>query len=255
MMQQAAKLYVAEISSASIRGMACTFMEMLKLVGFVLVLAMAIDMSWYTIAGGLAVLGLVFGGAILLLPESPNFLAVRGREEEARRVLRRFRGPAADVDAELTELRLRNQRSDGASGFAALFKGDVLRSLATLLVLLTLRVMCGCEVITVHCTRLLLATGIPIEHTLGSLIVNAVFLLGGLCLVVLVDRLGRRRSMLLSLTIMLAASTVLGAYCHLSPPTAAPALNIQLLSELDANTTLVSYLASNTTVPYIVGVR
>ncbi|XP_050699276.1 solute carrier family 2, facilitated glucose transporter member 6-like [Eriocheir sinensis] len=252
MMVQASEIYVAEISNASIRGTACTFMEIVKLGGFVLVVAVAIKVSWYVIAGGLAVLALVYGGAMLAVPESPNFLAVQGREEEARRVLRRFRGPGADVDAELALLRHRNQRSDGASGFAALLKRDVLRSVAALLLLITFRSMCGCEMITVHCTRMLLATGVALDHTLGTLIVNSAYLLGGLCLTVLVDRLGRRRSMLVSLAVMLAGNTVLGCYCYSFPASAVPGLDIELLSPLDTNTT-VSYLAGNTTVPYIAG--
>ncbi|XP_050701879.1 solute carrier family 2, facilitated glucose transporter member 6-like isoform X2 [Eriocheir sinensis] len=252
MMVQASKIYVAEISNASIRGTACTFMEMVKLGGFVLVVAVAIKVSWYVIAGSLAVLALVYGGAMLAVPESPNFLAVQGREEEARRVLRRFRGPGADVDAQLALLRHRNQRSDGASGFAALLKRDVLRSVAALLLLITFRSMCGCEMITVHCTRMLLATGVTLDHTLGTLIVNSAYVLGGLCLTMTVDRLGRRRSMLVSLAVMLAGNTVLGCYCYSFPASAVPGLDIELLSPLDANTT-VSYLAGNTTVPYIAG--
>ncbi|XP_050701842.1 solute carrier family 2, facilitated glucose transporter member 6-like [Eriocheir sinensis] len=250
MMVQASEIYVAEISNASIRGTACTFMEIVKLGGFALVVAVAIKVSWYVIAGGLAVLMLVYGGAMLAVPESPNFLAVQGREEEARRVLLRFRGPGADVDTELTLLRLRNQRSDGTMGFAGLLKWDVLRSVAALLLLITFRGMCGCEMITVHCTRMLLATGVSLDHTLGTLTVNSAYVLGGLCLTMLVDRLGRRRSMLVSLTVMLAGNTVLGCYCYFFPASAVPGLDIELLSPLDANTT-VSYLAGNTTVPYI----
>lgn len=254
MMFQASKIYVAEISNANIRGMSCTFMDMVKLGGLVLVVALSIKVSWFVIAAGSAVLALVHGGVMLALPESPNFLAVQGREEDARRVLRWLRGPGADVDAELVLLRLHNQRSDGALGFATLLKWDVLKTMATLLLLITFRGLCGCDMITIHCTRMLLATGVTVDHTLGTLTVNSAYVLGGLLLTVLVDRLGRRQSMLVSLTVMLVGNCVLGCYCYFFLESAVPSLGIELLSLLEANKT-VSYLVGNTTVPYIAGMR
>ncbi|XP_050708881.1 facilitated trehalose transporter Tret1-like [Eriocheir sinensis] len=248
MMMQTSKIYVAEISNTSIRGMASTYLEMMrwmKLTGFLVVAAVAIKVPWYIIACAMAVLTLVYGGATLAVPESPNFLAVQGRYEEARRILRRLRGPRADVDAELTLLRLLNQRRDGASGFAAIFKWDVLKQMAALILLGTLRSMCGVETITVHCTRMLLDTGVSLDHTLGTLVVNSAYVFGGLCLTQLVDRLGRRWSMVVSLTIVVAGNAVLGCYCYFFQVLPQPSLDIKLLSPLD----------DNTTVPYIAGVR
>lgn len=244
MMMQTSKIYVAEISNTSIRGTASTYLEMMKLTGFLVVAAVAVKVSWYIIACGIAVLMLVYGGATLVVPESPNFLAIQGRDEEARRILRRLKGPRADVEAELALLRLLNQRRDGASGFAVFLKWDVLKQMAALIMLGTLRSMCGVETITVHCTRMLLDTGVSLDHTLGTLVVNSAYVFGGICLTQLVDRLGRRWSIVVSLSIVVAGNVVLGFYCYFFQVQSQSSLDIKFLSPLD-----------NITVPYNAEVR
>lgn len=235
-----AKLYSAEIANINIRGMACTYMENMKLVGFMVVVAAAIPISWYIIALANAVLILLYAGVMLAAPESPNFLVVQGREDEACRVLQRIRGPKVNVKEEVAIIKNKNKRSDGTSGFAAIFKRDVLKRVAALMVLILLRGLCGCEVMTVHSTRLMLAASVPLDQSVGALIVNAAYVLGALFLNLLVDCLGRRRSLLVSLTVVMLGYIVLGCYCHFWLEVALPAVDVHLLSPLDNNAT-VSY--------------
>ena len=46
--------------------------------------------------------GILFLVALPFLPESPSWLVMRGRTEEARKSLRTFHGPAYDVDTALS---------------------------------------------------------------------------------------------------------------------------------------------------------
>ena len=242
MMYCCTKIYAAEVTNISYRGMASTFLEIMKYIGLVLVAAAATKVEWYTIACINGVLVILFSGIVLTMPETPAFLAVQNKEEEARKVLRLIRGPKADVDAELALLKLRNERKDGNSGWAALFKPDMLKKVAVLFVLLLMRDFCGSDVIMVHITRMLLDAGVTLDHSLSTLIITLVALCGVIVLSAMVDRIGRRWCLLASFFIMAVGYTMLGFYGYFLPPP--PALHshheIILLSPLDTNAT-VSY--------------
>lgn len=243
MLSNTTKIYVAEITNNSFRGMASTFLETMKYVGIVVVAAAATSIQWYMIAGINAVVMVMLGGAMLALPESPAFLAIKNRKREARKALRLIKGPKADVDAELELLTLRNEQKGGNSGYAALFNQGMLKQVAALFMLLALRDFCGSDVVMVHTTRMLQDTGVTIDHGLSTLIVTAVSLCGVLFLSVVVDRLGRRWSMMGSFTVMAVGYVIMGFHSHLMPPPAIqPDSEMRLVSPPDDNAT-ASYMA------------
>ena len=213
----------------------------MKFVGIV-VIAVITDIEWYKIACINAILVVMFGGAVMALPKSPSFLAIQNKEEEARKVLRLIRGPKADVEAELAILKQRNERNNGNYGFAALFKLDMLRQIAALIVLLLIRDLSGSDVVMVHTTRMLRDSGVILDPGLSTFIVTSMGLCGAILLSLVVDRIGRRWSMMVSFMMMAVGYVMLGFYCYFMPPLPPlqPDLEIRLLSPLDDNTT-VSY--------------
>lgn len=68
-------------------------------------------LDWRELAMVLAVAPLLLLLAALWLPETPSFLLLSGRDEEAAQALQWFRGPLADTSTELATLRENIQRS------------------------------------------------------------------------------------------------------------------------------------------------
>ena len=102
-------LYLSEIAPASRRGALVSFNQFavtLGILGSYLVgYALASSGSWRWMLGLGGVPGVVLIIGMLLLPETPRWLAGHGRMDQARAALLRLRGQDADVTGEMARLR------------------------------------------------------------------------------------------------------------------------------------------------------
>jgi len=115
-------LYVAEIAPASVRGRLGTLYQMLIVVGIIVSYAInyllrdagANNWRWMFLTG--VVPSTLFLVLMVLAPETPRFLAITGKSEEALRVLTRISGPeqASLEIAEIQTTMCEEQRHWGA---------------------------------------------------------------------------------------------------------------------------------------------
>ncbi|MGO4703681.1 sugar porter family MFS transporter [Dyella sp. 2RAB6] len=107
-----APLYLAEVAPEHIRGaMISTYQLMITigiLVAFLSDTALSYHGAWRWMLGVIAIPGALFLLGVLGLPDSPRWLMMRGRRDEAIEVLRRLRGDevvvareAADIEEQL----------------------------------------------------------------------------------------------------------------------------------------------------------
>jgi SP family galactose:H+ symporter-like MFS transporter len=107
-----APLYLAEVAPEHIRGaMISTYQLMITigiLVAFLSDTALSYSGQWRWMLGIIAIPGALFLIGVLFLPDSPRWLMMRGRREEALSVLQRLRGDsdvvareAADIEEQL----------------------------------------------------------------------------------------------------------------------------------------------------------
>jgi SP family galactose:H+ symporter-like MFS transporter len=107
-----APLYLAEVASEKSRGAMISMYQLMITIGiFVAFLsdtAFSYSGNWRWMLGVIAVPGVAFLFGLLLLPDSPRWLILRGRREEAQRVLLQLRGDdlivareAADIEESL----------------------------------------------------------------------------------------------------------------------------------------------------------
>lgn len=103
-------LYVAEIAPPSIRGRLGTFYQMSIIIGIILSYAINYllrntgtdNWRWMFLTG--VIPSLAFFLLIMLAPETPRFLAITGRYEDAFRILERISGPE-QAAIEIAEIR------------------------------------------------------------------------------------------------------------------------------------------------------
>jgi len=101
-------LYLAEIAPAARRGALVSFNQLAItsgiLLSYLVGYALASSGAWRWMLGLGAGPGVILGLGMLLLPETPRWLAGHGQMDETLAALRRLRGANADIAAELAEL-------------------------------------------------------------------------------------------------------------------------------------------------------
>lgn len=214
-------VYIAELAPSRVRGALVAGFQLLTtlgiLVGYGVNAALAATEAWRWSLGLAAVPGVLLALGVLLIPESPRWLIVQGRHEDALRVLRRIRG-RQDVTHEVDEIRTVND--EDASTHSGRWR-DLFAGWARPMVVIGILVAffangCGINLIVYFAPQILQTVGMgpsaSLLATVGLGVVNVVFTVVGMALV---DRVGRRPMLLvgaIGMTVSLIALAVLLAF-------------------------------------------
>ena len=214
-------LYLAEISPARDRG-AIVSLNQLCITGGILVSYLV----GFALAGGSggwrwmlalgALPGIVLAGGMLVLPESPRWLAGHRRLDDAKSVLQRLRG-TTDVSDELNSLRtdiIREGRQ--SAGAAELLAPRLRRPLIIGIGLAMFQQITGINTVIYFAPTIFQSAGLPSAATsiLATAGVGAVNVVMTIVSIRLIDRLGRRQLLFWSVGGMTLTLLVLSAAFH-----------------------------------------
>ena len=217
--------YIAEVSPAKHRGTLATMQQMALVIGIFTALLTSAWFAW--ISGGAAEVlwlglpawrwmlisaalpSLIYGILAIRLPESPRFLAARGRTEEARTVLREVVGMRQEynIDAKITSI-LGTVKLESRQKFSDLLGGRFgLLPLVWIGILLSVfQQFVGINVIFYYSTTLWQAVGFQESDSFLISVITAVTNIAATIIaIMLIDRVGRRRLLLIGSAIMTAS--------------------------------------------------
>ncbi|TCZ67071.1 sugar porter family MFS transporter [Flaviaesturariibacter aridisoli] len=218
-------MYIAEIAPADKRGALVAYNQLAIVIGIVVVyfvnyyIALQGSDEWNHTVGwrwmfaSEAIPALLYGALVLVVPESPRWLLMRGRGERAQRVLERFHQPAAatliaaEISGSLT------QRSDAS--WRSLMQPHLRRALWTGIGLSVFQQVTGINAILYYAPEIFKSFGSSANASLLETsylgVINLVFTIIS---IFLVDRVGRRPLLLAGTGGMLLALAVVGAAAY-----------------------------------------
>ncbi|CAL4906369.1 unnamed protein product [Urochloa decumbens] len=216
-----APVYAAEIAPASSRGLLTSLPEifinsgvMLSYVSNLAFSGLPVHLSWRVMFAAGAVPTVFLAAGVLTMPESPRWLAMKGRVAEAKAVLDKTSDTA--VEAEQRLLEIEDVVNAGASGGGAwtelATKAGVRRVLAIVLTLQFFQQSSGIDSVVLYGPRVLAMAGVTSNTLLLSLnVLFGVAKAGSILIAMsLADRAGRRPLLLASTGGMAASLLVLG---------------------------------------------
>jgi SP family galactose:H+ symporter-like MFS transporter len=214
-----APLYLAEVASESIRGaMISTYQLMITigiLVAFLSDTAFSYSGNWRWMLGIIALPGVLFLFGLLLLPDSPRWLMMRERRDEAVSVLQRLRGDPDIVAREAADIE--EQLRTPQRGWR-LFRenSNFRRSVALGVALQVVQQFTGMNVVMYYAPRIFRDMGYDTASQMWfTAIVGLTNVLATFIAIGLVDRWGRRPILYTGFAVMALGLGVVGAMMHL----------------------------------------
>jgi sugar porter (SP) family MFS transporter len=224
-------MYIAEISPAALRGRLVSLNQVAIVFGILLAQvvnwliarpvppgASAItilnswngQVGWRWMFGATAIPSLLFLVASLLVPESPRWLAGRGRRDDALRVLDRL-GGREYAQRVIDDFAAVSESAPGASALNELRSPRMMRILFLGVILAVLQQWCGINVIFNYAQEIFAAAGYQVSDILFNIVVTgAVNVVFTFVAFFTIDRFGRRFLLLTGLCGLVLIYAVLG---------------------------------------------
>jgi sugar porter (SP) family MFS transporter len=192
----AAPAYISEIAPPEKRGRLVAMYQLSIVIGILTaflsnyLLRNAGEQAWRWMIGIAAFPSLTYAVAVLFIPNSPRWLVMKGRMEEAVRILKKI-NPKADINSLLTEIKTGND-----SGHENIFMSKYRPALLLAFFIAFFNQFSGINAVLYYAPRIFEEAGLGSSSALlssaGIGLINFLFTLIGM---VLIDRLGRKQLM------------------------------------------------------------
>lgn len=213
-------VYIAEMSPERLRGRLGALFQLGIVTGIFLTLFINMtiqgmgDEAWNTAYGWRWMLGmetvpaLLFLGLLFAVPESPRWLAQKGREEKARQIFEKIDGPTHAEE----EMRAIRKVSGGDEGrLSELFSGPFRKPMFIAIVLMACSQFCGINAIMYYSTDIFATAGGGKDAAFTSTVwVGLINLLFTFVAIALVDKAGRRPLLLTGTAVQVIALGLVG---------------------------------------------
>ncbi|PAN21152.1 hypothetical protein PAHAL_3G445500 [Panicum hallii] len=221
-----APVYAAEIAPASSRGLLTSLPEifintgvMLSYVSNLAFSGLPVHLSWRMMFAAGVVPTVFLAAGVLTMPESPRWLAMKGRVAEAKAVLDKTSDTPAEAEQRLLEIEAvvssggRSSEGGGGAWKEVATRAGVRRVLAIVLTLQFFQQSSGIDSVVLYGPRVLAMAGVTSNTLLLSLnVLFGVAKAGSILIAMaLADRVGRRPLLLASTGGMTASLLVLGS--------------------------------------------
>lgn len=218
-----APLYLAEIAPLDRRGaMISTYQLMITIGIFVAFLsdtAFSYSEAWRWMLGIIALPGALFLVGVLRLPESPRWLVLKQRHEEADAVLQKLRGDPDAVRQEVADIK--EQLRTPQQGLRLFFENrNFRRSVGLGIALQVVQQLTGINVVMYYAPRIFAEMGYATSAAMWfTAIVGLTNVLATFIAIGLVDKIGRKPILYAGFVVMAIGLGIVGLLMHMGMAT------------------------------------
>ncbi|CAD7006222.1 unnamed protein product [Ceratitis capitata] len=167
----AAPMYTGEIAQKEIRGTLGSFFQLMITAGilFVYAIGAGLDVFWISLVCGL--IPLVFGAIFVFMPESPTYLIIKNKDEDAIKSIQWLRGKDYEYKAEVEELRETQEKikENQVSWMVGLSRPVTRKALFVSLGLMFFQQLCGINAVIFYSAKIL-RTPTPVLMQISQLL-------------------------------------------------------------------------------------
>lgn len=219
-----APLYLAEVAPENIRGSMISLYQLMITAGILIAFlsntAFSYYEAWRWMLGIIAIPGVLFLIGVFALPDSPRWLIMAGRKQEAIKVLHKLRGDEKVIQQEVAEIE--EQLKVPQKGWS-LFKenANFRRSVGLGVLLQVVQQFTGMNVVMYYAPKIFNIAGFSStsEQMWGTVVVGLVNMLATLIAIFFVDRWGRKPMLTTSFLVMAIGMGALGTLLHVGVET------------------------------------
>ncbi|QCR35084.1 sugar porter family MFS transporter [Nissabacter sp. SGAir0207] len=215
-----APIYLSEIAPERIRGSMISMYQLMITIGilgaYLSDTGFSYSGAWRWMLGVITIPALLLLVGVFFLPDSPRWLAARGSNEKARRVLEKLRDTSEQAKRELDEIR--ESLKVKQSGWALFKSNSNFRRAVFLGILLqVMQQFTGMNVIMYYAPKIFGLAGFAStsQQMWGTVIVGLVNVLATFIAIGLVDRWGRKPTLKLGFMVMAVGMGILGTMLHI----------------------------------------
>lgn len=213
-----APLYLAEIAPENIRGSMVSLYQLMITLGIFIAFlsdtAFSYSGNWHWMLGIVGIPGALFFVGVFTLPDSPRWLMMRGRTEEATKVLTRLRGNPDVVKREEEEI-AEQLRIPQRGWHMFLENRNFRRSVALGVLLQIVQQFTGMNVVMYYAPRIFQDMGYHTEAQLWfTAAVGLTNVLATLIAIFLVDKWGRKPILYIGFSVMAVGLGIVGSMMH-----------------------------------------
>lgn len=223
-----APIYLAEVSPENIRGSMVSLYQLMITLGILIAFlsdtAFSYSGNWHWMLGVIAIPGVFFFFGVMILPDSPRWLMMRGRKDEATKVLMKLRGDPEIVRSEEQEIQA--QLAIPQHGWGMFLENkNFRRSVGLGILLQIMQQVTGINVVMYYAPQIFKDMGYHTEAQLWfTAAVGLTNVLATLIAIFLVDKWGRKPILYVGFSVMTVGLAIVGVMMHLGMHTQAEQL-------------------------------